>query len=448
MSNVLLVDFGASRLKVAICSLQKGKILDLAECEAPKPQIGPNGEVEVIPEDFWVCLSRIAGELLDKYPSTNQMWICAEMHGVLLVDANSKAPLTPYISWRDERASKKNGAEPSTFSQFNNSRFRELFFLETGQNLRMGLPYLTLAHLFRTVLDHSQDIKVCTLVDWILIRGGENSPKIHASLAAGTGFYSIDQGDWSEQLLNNPSIKLAKNQFSQLARTGEIIGNIKIKEHHLSVYGGLGDLQAAIHGAGLPKKGKFLVNLGTGSQVISVTTAPISNIERRPGSQGDIFSAITHIPSGRSLNVFAHFIDQCSSLGGGSAVFWKLFNELDVDEILNSTLIIDLNVFEASWRYLDGGGITHIIENNFTPREFVASLVKAWLTQYVSAMDLMDPIGQIEHFLVSGGLSRRGQFVLSVLERLTNRKGALVITNTGEETLDGLLDLALENDAN
>jgi len=448
MSNVLLVDFGASRLKAAICSLQKGKTLDLAECDAPKPQIGPNGEVEVVAEDFWVCLSRIAGELLDKYPSTNQMWICAEMHGVLLVDANSQVPLTPYISWRDERASKKIGAEPSTFSQFNNSRFRELFFLETGQNLRMGLPYLTLAHLFRTVLDRSQDIKVCTLVDWILIRGGENSPKIHASLAAGTGFYSIDQGDWSEQFLNNPSIKLAKHQFSQLAKAGEIIGNIKIKGHHLSVYGGLGDLQAAIHGAGLPKKGRLLVNLGTGSQVIGVTAASITGVERRPGSQGDVFSAITHIPSGRGLNIFAQFIDQCASLGGGDAIFWKIFNELDVEEILNSKLTIDLNVFEASWRYLDGGTITQINESNFTPRKFIAGLVKAWLTQYANAMDLIDPIGQIENFLVSGGLSRRGSFVLPVLERLSNRKGTLVVTTTGEETLDGLLELALENNAN
>ena len=164
--------------------------------------------------------------------------------------------------------------------------------------------------------------------------------------------------------------------------------------------------------------------------------------------QGDVFSAITHIPSGRGLNVFAQFIDQCASLGGGDAIFWKIFNELDVEEILNSKLTIDLNVFEASWRYLDGGTITQINESNFTPRKFIAGLVKAWLTQYANAMDLIDPIGQIENFLVSGGLSRRGSFVLPVLERLSNRKGTLVVTTTGEETLDGLLELALENNAN
>ena len=90
-------------------SLQKGKILDSAECDAPKPQVGPNGEMEVAPEDYWNCLSNTAGILLDKYPETYQMWICAEMHGVLLLDANSLTPLTPYISWRDERASKKYG---------------------------------------------------------------------------------------------------------------------------------------------------------------------------------------------------------------------------------------------------------------------------------------------------------------------------------------------------
>ena len=61
-------------------------------------------------------------------------------------------------------------------------------------------------------------------------------------------------------------------------------------------------------------------------------------------------------------------------------------------------------------------------------------------------MDLIDPGYEINEFLIAGGLSRRSSFVLPVLEKLSGRSGYLSETVTGEETLDGLLTLALNND--
>lgn len=444
MEKILLVDFGASRIKAAVWSFAQHRVIEVLECDAPIPNVGSGGEIEIEPEQYWSSLVNTAGILLDRHPNIERMWICAEMHGVLLLDALTRKPLTPYISWRDERASKGVGDQPTTFSQFDDKNFRGAFLGETGLKLRVGLPFVTLAHL-NDMINDLQDFKVCTLVDWILYRGGEKSPKVHPSLAAGMGFYSLSDCAWSDGLIQKSSPGLHAGQFSEPSKLSEKIGQISMGKHSLAVYGGLGDMQAAIFGAGFPKKGSLLVNLGTGSQVVGDTFQEGAGVERRLGASGEVFAALTHIPSGRGLNVFAKFIDEISLLGGGEPVFWKIFSSLNPDEILGSSIEVDLNVFEASWRYKAGGVISRVNENAFDLRSFISGLVKSWLSQYKVAMDLIDPRHEVDKFLISGGLSRRGPFVAPVLEKLSGRFGYLTETITGEETLDGLLALALEN---
>lgn len=444
MEKILLVDFGASRIKVVVWCFVQNEVIEALECEAPNPSIGASGEIEVDPELYWSSLLNTAGVLLERHPNIERMWICAEMHGVLLFDDSTCKPLTPYISWRDQRASKSVNNKPATFSKFDDKNFQNFFLSETGLKLRVGLPFVTLAHLRETIND-IQDFKVCTLVDWILYRGGEKSPRVHPSLAAGMGFYSLPNNAWSDELIQKISPNFRTSQFSQPSKLSEKIGQISIGRYSLAVYGGLGDMQAAIYGAGFPKKGGLLVNLGTGSQVVGDTFREDSSVERRLSANGEVFAALTHIPSGRGLNVFAKFVDGISLLGGGEPVFWKIFNSLDPEEILSSSIEVDLNVFEASWRYESGGVISRINENAFDLRSFISGLVKSWLSQHKVAMDLIDPRHEVDKFLISGGLSRRGRFVLPVLEKLSSRFGYLTETITGEETLDGLLALALEN---
>jgi hypothetical protein len=444
MDKILLVDFGASRVKASVWSFVLHKVIENRECAAPTPKVGLAGEVEIEPEHYWTSLEDTAGFLLELHPDIDRMWICAEMHGILLLDASSCKPLTAYISWRDERASRVINNKPSTFSQFEDKNFKNSFLEESGLRLRAGLPFVTLSHL-REFISDAPDFKVCTLIDWILYRGGDKSPKVHPSLAAGTGFFSLSGHAWSDRLIQAASPNLRTNQFSSPSKRGEKIGQISIGRHSLAVYGGLGDMQAAVLGAGFPKSAQLLINLGTGSQVVGYIQQLGSNVERRIGANGEVFAALTHIPCGRGLNVFANFIDGISVLGGGKAVFWAIFSSLDQNEVLNSPIEVDLNVFEASWRYGTGGFISGINESTFEARALIAGLVRGWLNQYKVAMDLIDPRREVDKFLIAGGLSRRSSFVLPVLEKLSGRSGHLSETITGEETLDGLLILALEN---
>jgi hypothetical protein len=110
--------------------------------------------------------------------------------------------------------------------------------------------------------------------------------------------------------------------------------------------------------------------------------------------------------------------------------------------VLDAKLEVDLNVFEAAWRYSGGGVIGGINEGRFFPADLMAGIARGWLAQYAQAMDRLDPSRQEDTFLVSGGLSRRANFIMPVMSALCGRAARLAEVVTGEETLDGLLAMS------
>jgi sugar (pentulose or hexulose) kinase len=307
--------------------------------------------------------------------------------------------------------------------------------------LRAGLPIVSLAHLaaHRTL---PTSLRLFTLADWLLWRGGERNPAIHLSLAAGTGFFDIHQKTWSTDLFALAGLVHSKVTMADLVPAGKPTGCIVLAGRKIRVFGGIGDLQAAVFGAGFPSHANLAVNLGTGSQVLRAWHNIPLGVERRPGADGLDFAAITHIPSGRALNVFSSFFDDCAKLGGGKSFFWRRFDMLSTEQVLNAKLDVNMNVFAAAWQYELGGCIQYIHEDHFSPDDLLAAIAKAWLTQYAAAMESLDPEREDMTFLLSGGLSRRADFVSTVLSALSGRVALPAYTVTGEETLDGLLALA------
>jgi len=101
-----------------------------------------------------------------------------------------------------------------------------------------------------------------------------------------------------------------------------------------------------------------------------------------------------------------------------------------------------MNLFASSWQWMGGGVIRSMNEGNFTPDELIASIAKAWLHQYVVAIEKLDPMCEDLRFLVSGGLARRLIFVPLALSTMSGRSAQLATSLTVEATLDGLLALA------
>jgi sugar (pentulose or hexulose) kinase len=437
--SIVLVDFGASRIKSVQYSLKQKRVVNSREYASPILSYGLAGEVEGNPEDYWHALEATAGQLIASAPEIEDIWICSEMHGFLLADYNSSRPITGYISWQDQRtvslvSEKKNYLDNLEF-------LKEQLLPVTGMHLKPGLPVVNLAAICNSSL-LQEPFRFLTLVDWLLLRGGELNPKCHPTLAAGTGLYSLTQGDWSTDLLLAIGIDPKLIHMPTISKGNAPLGSIKLNEKKIRVWGGLGDLQTAAHGLNFPERAPILINLGTGSQVLAITPAPSSGIEIRPCASGVLTHAVTHIPSGRAINSFAKFIDGCVLQSGGGPLFWRLFGELQTDAVLAADGCIDLNVFSAAWQYKEGGSISKIIESQFELSWLMHSLAKSWLMQYAQALKSISLDHPSSSFLLGGGLSRRGAFIAPVLESLIGKVALETPLLTGEETLDGLAKLA------
>jgi sugar (pentulose or hexulose) kinase len=438
MADILLVDFGTSRVKCVVWSPDTRKVLDEAQLPSPEPRFGSAGEVEVSAEAYWSALEATAGKLAKKHPQIKALWLCTELHGVIVANAAGE-PITPYISWRDARATLIDASGRSTFDRISDRS--DLFFSLSGMKLRPGLPILSLAFLFA----HGQlppAFRLFTLPDWLLWRGGERNPAVHVSLAAGTGLYDLNRHEWSKPLSDLAGLDDLTMVTSRVVPVGETAGRIRLGGRYLQVFGCFGDVQSAAAGAGLPQAAKLVVNLGTGSQVLRSTRDIPPGIERRPGVDGIDIAAITHIPSGRALNVFAELLDGSARLGGGVPFFWNQFSQLSTSDVLGTKLKVDLNVFDAAWQYKDGGLVGGINEGRFSPADLMAGVARGWLGQYAAAMDRLDPVREDDIFLVSGGLSRRARFIVPVIAALSGRQARLARVVTGEETLDGLVAMS------
>jgi sugar (pentulose or hexulose) kinase len=326
-------------------------------------------------------------------------------------------------------------------------------------NLKSGLPILNLASGLRTgsvpelkALNKNTDVRVLSLVDWLLFRGGERAPKANITLAAGLGIYDINKRSLSQEILN--SKYLHSMNILNLGIEDEItkpLGTIHILDSEVSIFGGIGDFQAAILGSGLFEKYDAVLNLGTGSQaaVRALNILPTSDNEIRVMADGSFLNVITHIPCGRALNVFASFLNTFSCDGGGVEIFWEIWSSLSSEAIVKSKLVSNLALFESAWgRCSEGGsnGAIGLDEGSSSASDVLAGIAKSWLLQYSNALKKLDQLVKAKKIIVCGGVAHKSKFVIPVLEYLMpQRHFYLASTLAGEETLDGLLQLAISN---
>jgi sugar (pentulose or hexulose) kinase len=424
---VLLADFGASRIKGALYHPGEDRILARAEEPAAEPQWGQGGEVEVDPRSFVPALERLFVRLAENGPLPAAVWLCTEMHGFLLEDGRG-TPLTSYISWRDTRSTRVLPGESTSLHQRFASEIGDEYLRLTGMQLRPGTPFLGLLHLLRQGLNAASP-RFLSLPEWIAVSGGGYSGKAHVTIAAASGLYDIERNEWSERLIGlvGKTIRFAEPSLDDGIR----LGQIRLGERAFPLYGGYGDMQTAIHGAGVPHKAALAVNLGTGSQVARLD-AGVPGVERRPFFRGARLGAITHIPCGRALNAFARMLGE---------QLWARLMTLSAAEIHAAPLRVDLNLFPGSWRFRNGGSISGLTEGSASGDALFASIALGWLQQYADAIGILDPERSEDQLLIAGGLARRCPAARPVLAALTGRR---VLENEGDddETLAGLAMLA------
>lgn len=433
----LLVDFGASRIKTAIADVKNSKLSFVKNYKAIEPAYYPDGRCEVsseaLLEKFREILNHYHNELGVRFEG---VYISSEMHGFMLVN-NSNEPVSPYVSWRDERSLNKVNDQIDSFNCLKNILGKE-FQQISGMKLRAGLPVFNLYHMVRTK-QIKEDIQILTLPDWLALVSQDSCKKTHVTMAAGLGFYDINKNCISEKILAEfKKISEVNFSFPEVIDAAEPSGYWHCGDNKIPIYAGIGDYQCAVLGAGNDSN-TLSFNLGTGSQVgvIEPHSAISDDIESRPFFDGKKLQCLTHIPSGRAFNEYIGFLEEVRNVSNGECDFWKMLSELTYDEVNNSTLDIDLAIFSSAQNYKNFSGIAKISEKTFTLKNYLTSLVRSYANQYLQASTHLGSSSVKSKIILSGGVSRNLPVLKEYFEKKTLYKVELV--EFTEETFLGLM---------
>lgn len=245
--------------------------------------------------------------------------LTGQMHGLLCVDAGNQ-PLTPLISWQDQRTAEPLPGGATTLDQIH-AHLEDLDWRPNGCRIQHGYGAATLFWLGQNGQLPAGTHRVCTLADWLAGQLTGQLPVTDPTFAASWGVYNLLDGGWNAALLER--LDLEAGLFPSVRPSTEPVGGL---EPHLARHVGLpaglpvlnvvGDTQAAFLGATFPFTGRtegefppeqiLFFNLGTGGQVCwagKEFELPTEAVETRP------------LPQGRFLRVGA-------SLCGGAAYAW------------------------------------------------------------------------------------------------------------------------------
>ncbi len=426
VAYALLLDYGASRIKTAI--VRDGIIIESKDYTSPPPCYCEDRHYEVDPS-LYIKIFSSALNFFFNY-DIQAVFICSEMHGFILLDDHN-CPISNYVSWKDERSLLKDEKGKSSF-EILTSQLGQHFRSSTGMKARPCYPLFNLHKLLRD--NRIARAKVCSLPDFLCSISGLSENLCHSTMAAGLGIYNIYTKNIDDDIIKCVG-NTTKLEFPTITDEIAVGGYVKHRQKKIPVYVGVGDHQCAVLGAG-NSESTISVNLGTGSQVSAISDCNPTQ-EQRPFFFNQYLSVITHIPSGRALNVFCDFFRALSP----SLDFWGKLREVDLSKIEQADLDFGLTFFESAWLFEQYGYIRGIQENNFTVENFFASLFKSYIMQYVRAVKAISPLPTEKTILVSGGIGTKLPNIARALSNYLNLPTATYKNNI-DETLQGLIMLA------
>ncbi len=340
--------------------------------------------------------------------SIEYIGISSQMHGFILFDENNNN-ISDFITWK--KYANENILNESMFDNFKNI---------TGLEKRNDLPINNLNDFLLKNNISNKKIKFKNISEGIL---DESFGVTHDTMACGHGFYDISLGVYANEHIDYFKKKFNIDLlFDNVEKYKQVSGFIYYKNKKIPVFVGLGDLQASINSFNF-KDNFLLLNLATGSQIVSVVDKVEynSNVSFRPFF-GRYLKCITHIPSGRFLNIYADFFHEVN------IDFWEYINNLSLNDLYSSTLKIETNIFSS-----DGISISKI-KNNFNLKNLISSILFSYIDQYVEL--IKSNKFTYDFILMSGGIGKKVKLIKLMIEDVLNKK--VIVNESDDDSLIGV----------
>jgi sedoheptulokinase len=314
--RIIGLDLGTTTITGVLLDTGQGISLSSVRAETSAQRLNDSAlkptrpaRAEQDPQRLRSLALEVLSELADRNDRVDGIAVTGQMHGLICLDI-SQEPLTPLVSWQDQRTAEALSDGTNTLQHIH-ARLKDLEWRENGCRLAHGYGAATL--FWRAQQDElpSTTRSICTLPDWLAGQLGGQPPVTDPTLAASWGVYSLVRGCWNTDLLGQ--LGLDARLLPPVRRSGERVGSLVSGiacsvglPDGIPVFNALGDNQASFLGCITEPEQSLLLNLGTGGQICWMRPgfeSPTEAVETRP------------LPDRQTLRVGA-------TLCGGAAYAW------------------------------------------------------------------------------------------------------------------------------
>ncbi len=415
------IDVGASFLKGAVLDVATGQAKHIIRTPFP-PFLQGTKEVPIA--DILEHVASLLDRLAARAHRCAGVLLCGQMHGLVLAAADGRA-LGNFISWQDERGAahfaRLRGRIPADVRQ------------ALGNELRPNLPISTIFALSREGRLPAERFTACSLPDFIAAHLCGSRPVTEATNAAAHGLFDVTRNEWHAGAIR--AVGIRASSFPPVVPVSTVVGELPSRWGRMPVYVPVGDQQAALLGAGI-SAGDLSLNIATGSQATMLSRAADPGTYQLRPFFGKWLRTVTHIPAGRSLNLFVRLLCEVHDGANPDKVWKRLENA--ADQLESSSLRVNLSFFSSAMG--TSGSIKNIGEENFTAGHLFRASLESMAANYLTCAERISPAHAWKRLLVSGGLGLKSRVLQSAIHERFGRPPMRLAP--AEDTMHGLLRLA------
>ena len=407
MSTLIGLDIGTTSISAVAAEVSSGALL--RSVTVPNDGILPSPDGVSRLQDPVRIVETALGlkeSLAAEFSPVAAIGVTGQMHGILYLDRAGRA-VSPLYTWQDGQGNLPYGK--STYAAHLSTR--------SCYPLASGFGLVTHFINREQGLVPSEAVTFCTIQDYIaLLLARRKTPLLHASDAASFGCFDLEAHTFDRFAME----KLGFDNAFLPAVTAEtaIIG----QDGSIPVAAAIGDNQASVLGS-LRENADILVNIGTGSQVSAVVSAPVPFPAGavRPYVDGKFLLAGSPLCGGRAYALLHRFFARCAELfGGDGRDIYTVMNDMAAEQPEDHSLTVDTRFCGTRNDPALRGALSEISEDNFTPEQLTRGVLWGMAAELRGLYGEMPLLSPATGLVGSGNAVRKNPVLRRYLEEQFN----------------------------
>lgn len=407
MSTLIGLDIGTTSISAVAAEVSSGALL--RSVTVPNDGILPSPDGVSRLQDPVRIVETALGlkeSLAAEFSPVAAIGVTGQMHGILYLDRAGRA-VSPLYTWQDGRGNLPYGK--STYAAHLSTR--------SCYPLASGFGLVTHFINREQGLVPSEAVTFCTIQDYIaLLLARRKTPLLHASDAASFGCFDLEAHTFDRFAME----KLGFDNAFLPAVTAEtaIIG----QDGSIPVAAAIGDNQASVLGS-LRENADILVNIGTGSQVSAVVSAPVPFPAGavRPYVDGKFLLAGSPLCGGRAYALLHRFFARCAEMfGGDGRDIYTVMNDMAAEQPEDHSLTVDTRFCGTRNDPALRGALSEISEDNFTPEQLTRGVLWGMTAELRGLYGEMPLLSPATGLVGSGNAVRKNPVLRRYLEEQFN----------------------------